>query len=284
MATKKKISTGKKPKPKDKRKSVSTKKPNEAVKRSRRPLPKAKTTGKDPRQLVLAFPGDATPMGLLFDKHVSYQVWSPVGKKLRHLNDWIKFSLGDWMNHGELAFGEQYAQGVDETGMTPETITHLKHIADVVPESIRRIDVLHYGHHVNVAPKKYDREAKIMWLNKAIDNNWGVRKMHEEMNPKAAEEEADEAETPESGCSCCGASPAPEKVCGSCSAVAAKAVETMGVKAAMALMGGKLSKSQASLLGWAFEHIKEPNHQTGAEAEAWGERFKALQKAVSKAA
>lgn len=237
----------------------------------------------DSNQLVLAFPGVVTPQGLLLDRNAPYKSWAPVGIQLRKLGDWAQFAIGDWLNHGETVYGETYAQAADETGYAPESLQKLKSIANAVPISIRRLDKLFYGHHVLVAPTKYKPEEKVMWLERAIENKWGVRKMHEMMmGPKAASEVEEETDIG-GGCETCGASPAPMKVCGACGAVASAASETIGARAAIDSLKRKASKPQLEMLRWAFEWVKEPRIFGSDEEEAsWHARYDGLKKLAEK--
>lgn len=235
-------------------------------------------------QLVLAFPGQAQPMGLVLSQNLPYRTWAPVGHQLRRAKDWVNFAIGDWLCHGEVAYGEKYAQAASETGIPEETLMILKHVSEAVAMDIRRIDKLSWSHHRLVAPAKYDREAKIMWLERAIENEWGVRAMAEAMNPKVSkEEEADENSTV-SGCETCGNTPAGMKCCGKCASVASAALNTVGIEGAIELMKRRPSKPQAEMLSWAFEHIKEPKFPTDAAEIEWQGRYGALKKTVEKLA
>lgn len=220
-------------------------------------------------------------MGLTFDRRLTYRQWAPVGQQLRRAKDWLNFAVGDWMNHGEGAFGEDYTQAVGETGMPPETLQVLKSISGAVPAKIRRIDKLSWSHHRLVAPSKYALEEKVVWLERAIENGWGVRAMAEAMNPPNPKERG--STDPSSGCECCGSSPAPMKSCSKCAAVATTALETIGVKGAIELLRRRPSKPQMEMLVWASAYLREPKFATD-EAEAeWHARFDAFKKTVDKA-
>lgn len=230
-------------------------------------------------QLSLIFPGTVTPQGLRFDRNLPYKQWAPAGLHLKRLDSWVRFAIGDWMNHGEAIYGEEYAQGVSDAGVSPQVAIKLKGVSGAVPEKIRRLDKLSFGHHELVAPAKYELKEKVMWLERAIENDWGVRTMSEAMNPKAVKEPGD----PSSGCECCGASPAPMKSCSKCASVASTALETVGVKGAIELLRRKPSKPQLEMLKWALEYVKEPKFMDEEATIAWQARFEAFKKTVDRA-
>lgn len=241
----------------------------------------SKTSGFD-GQLHLVFPGRVTGNGLIFEKKLPYKQWAPVGMQLRRAKDWVNFGIGDWLNHGEGEYGEDYTQAAGETGMPPETLMVLKSIAGAVPENIRVVDKLSWSHHRLVAPVKYLIPEKVGWLQKAIDNDWGVREMNEAMNPPKSKDAKDD--TISSGCECCGTTPAGMKTCAKCASVASTAIDTVGVKGAIELMKRKPSKPQLEMLAWALENIREPKFRSDEDEIDWQARFDALKLTVEKAA
>lgn len=79
--------------------------------------------------------------------------WEKCGSFLDRIEGAVQFWIGDWLNYGEKAYGEKYAQAVSPT--QAETWQHYAWVSNSV-ESCIRIQDLSYSHHLQVA-KIFDR-------------------------------------------------------------------------------------------------------------------------------
>ena len=229
-----------------------------------------------------------------FDPDLEYAEWAPIGIKFRKAKEWLQFAIGAWLNHGEAHYGEMYTQAAEETGLPEETLMIFKYVDSRVPEEVRILeDHMNWSHHRMVA--KFPPEEQSKWLQMAHQNVWSVRDLKEALKKASGKDgdgqgEGEDKEGREEGpptgeaCVCCGSSPAGMKCCGSCMAVASKAVATIGVRGAIELLGRKPSKPQLAMLKWAYDFIKQPADQTPDEELEWEARYEALGKVAAKAA
>lgn len=221
-SSKKKLQPKPKPQPKPKAKTRSVSSP-----------PTDDNGNGSSGQLALLFHGVFMPMGVAYDAGLPYDEWTPDGIRFRRVKEWLQFAIGDWLNHGEAAYGEMYAQAASETGLPEETLMILKYVSSRI-EPARRIKDLTWSHHREVA--KFPPEEQDKWLERARDKAWSVKELKDalvkagERKRKDREKEGGEGgdEAPPTGeaCECCGSSPAPMRVCGKCLAVAAGGLES----------------------------------------------------------
>lgn len=119
-----------------------------------------------------------TLIGLDFERtDLSYEEFEQVGRALRGIDDAWHWWVGDWLNFGEMTFGEEVAQAVDDksdrydlarsvTGKAQGTLQNCRWVAGAVAKSRRRSE-LSWEHHRFVAAMEPDEQTE--WLNLAID-------------------------------------------------------------------------------------------------------------------
>ena len=78
----------------------------------------------------------------------TYSQWEACGETLRKIEGAVQWWIGDWLNYGEHAYGEKYAQAV--TASEVDTWRHYAWVADHVDSWIRIHDVS-WTHHRQVA-------------------------------------------------------------------------------------------------------------------------------------
>lgn len=102
----------------------------------------------------------------------SFDTWAQLGVFFGRVHRSAKWWIGDWLNFGEGAFGERYAQAADSTGLT---IAYLQNIAwvarNVLPS--RRRDGVSFSSHAEVASLPPDSQTR--WLDEAIKSDWSSR-------------------------------------------------------------------------------------------------------------
>jgi hypothetical protein len=91
-----------------------------------------------------------TPTGLAFDPETPIEVWGGLVERLQRQQKVIEWALADAINFGEAAYGEMYAQWVDETGLSKRTLQNIARIGRIIEPARRRADVS-FSHHAEVA-------------------------------------------------------------------------------------------------------------------------------------
>lgn len=119
--------------------------------------------------------------------NISYKDWETIGKMCGFVGNAWQWWIGDWLNSGELLFGEQSAQGTDTidtrfdlalrvTGREAGTLANIRSVCEKVPKDRRRPE-LTFAHHQEVAPLEPDAQEE--WLAKAIEENWNRSQLRE---------------------------------------------------------------------------------------------------------
>jgi len=81
---------------------------------------------------------------------ISYEEWEKLGQTLRVYEGGVRWWLGDWLNYGEKAYGEKYAQAMDATEMEYQTLVNVSNVAKKFESNRRRLN-LSWSHHAEVA-------------------------------------------------------------------------------------------------------------------------------------
>lgn len=114
--------------------------------------------------------------GLRFNDVVPIGAWEEIGALLKRIEGGVMWWLGDWLNYGEREYGEKYAQAMDASDYSYQTLNGARWVAENV-EFTRRRKELSWSHHREVAslePKEQDK-----WLQKAIDNGWTRKELRD---------------------------------------------------------------------------------------------------------
>jgi hypothetical protein len=107
--------------------------------------------------------------GLVIRPGVAFADWQHLGKTLTQMQGGILWWLDDWLNYGERSYGEMYAQALDATDYSYQTLAHAKSIASKL-DLCRRRQNLSFAHHAEIAsltPAAQDR-----WLDQAESKGW----------------------------------------------------------------------------------------------------------------
>ncbi|HVB24640.1 MAG TPA: DNA methyltransferase [Ktedonobacteraceae bacterium] len=104
--------------------------------------------------------------------------WVSCGRFIKDAEKSVQFWVGDWLIYGETHFGKtDYEKAIEETGLSYQTLRIYKHVASVVPLSLRR-NKLSFHHHKEVA--SLSQETQETLLNQAEKHNWPVLKLKQE--------------------------------------------------------------------------------------------------------
>jgi len=134
-----------------------------------------------------------TTVGLRAEGDMPWEVWVAFGEQLRDIEGAVQWWIGDWLNYGEHAYGEKYAQAVSES--QAKTWATYAYVARSVPMSIRMENVSWSKHQV-VAPLSPEEQTR--YLEMCSDEGTTVKQLR-----AAVKGPVEPAQAPET-CSQCG--------------------------------------------------------------------------------
>ena len=117
-------------------------------------------------------------VGLRVDGLIPFEQWQAVGERLRFMHGAVLWWTGDWMNYGEDAYGEQYAQALEPKDHSMGHYINAGWVSRRVDVSRRR-ETLSFKHHYEVATLEPDDQDDL--LTKAEASGWSTRELHEEV-------------------------------------------------------------------------------------------------------
>ena len=123
-----------------------------------------------------------TPTGLVVRPSATYNEWKEVGGILHRLDGSLQWLIGDWLVHGQRAWGETYEQIAAATGYEVKTLYNYSYVAAHVDFSSRE-ENLTFGHHNLVAGMEPGEQ--IRWLAEAIERDWSVAELRDAIHPKS---------------------------------------------------------------------------------------------------
>lgn len=115
------------------------------------------------------------PTGIEFHGDLSREEWNALGEKLSSVGKSIGFMIGDWINYGEMEWGEMYDEIQQRTGLDYGTLANFAYVAKRVHFSLRN-EKLDWNHHAVVAKVKTS-EDQSKWLSIAEDEKMSVRRL-----------------------------------------------------------------------------------------------------------
>jgi hypothetical protein len=125
---------------------------------------------------------ELTPTDLKISDAVDIFEWKQIGHKLCRCQAALQWWVGDWINHGEAAYGNKYKEAInifgEESsggyGYTPE---QLRVYASVANRVVKRLTTVSWSHHFIVAPMPTKEQQK--WLSLSDKNKWTVKQLKE---------------------------------------------------------------------------------------------------------
>lgn len=133
-------------------------------------------------ELVPAKKFQYTLTGIEFDPQLTFEEWAAIGGGLLELHYMTPIRIGIWLCEGERRWGETFAQAVDITHLSVDTLAHYKSTMSRVPAEVRQPG-LTLSHYRTVAALPLEDQKK--YLDEAHANNLSVR----ELNSLVAAEE-----------------------------------------------------------------------------------------------
>lgn len=139
----------------------------------------------------LASLGRWSRAGLDLPESTTFEQWCAIGEQLRAVEQSVMWWIGDWLRFGERKYGETYAQAIDATGFSQQTLMNAKWVASRYGQTSLRRENLTFGHHaVAAALPTLEREHV---LQAAEDNGWSIGQLRSEVQKRR---EADDVPPP----------------------------------------------------------------------------------------
>lgn len=100
-----------------------------------------------------------TPTGLIFATDTPIEVWGALTERMIRQSKRLHWAIADAINFGDAAYGEKYAQWVDETGLTVSTLNKIAWVGRKFPQDRRRESVDFTYHEQVAALEPEDQDA-----------------------------------------------------------------------------------------------------------------------------
>lgn len=107
-----------------------------------------------------------TPTQLILPSNLTYDQWDRIGRQLQLADIAVQWWIGDWLAYGEHKWREKYAQAVQVTGRSEQTLMNYHFVAKAIKPSRRR-EQLGFSIHAEVA--SLDEEDQERILSKAAN-------------------------------------------------------------------------------------------------------------------
>lgn len=98
---------------------------------------------------------------LLAEREPTFEEWQTAGAALRHMSQSLNWFIGDWLLLGERLFPDRYAQAVDATGYSYQTVANCRWVCGRI-EPERRRPELAFHHHTLVAALEPPEQEKLL--------------------------------------------------------------------------------------------------------------------------
>lgn len=116
-----------------------------------------------------ALPGAVSAVSLELPPDLSFDHWLSIGQTLRQMERSVLWWIGDWLRFGERRYGETYAQALEATDYSYQTIADAKWLAEKF-EFSRRRENLSWSHHREVAALPDQQQDTL--LDEAAAGGW----------------------------------------------------------------------------------------------------------------
>lgn len=118
--------------------------------------------------------------GLIIANDTSFEEWQSMGDWLQSAERSLMWWIGDWVRFGEHKWGEKYAQAIDATGQSYQTLRDAAWVSGAFGLS-ERSDKLGWSHYRQAASVK-DKSARSLILRDAEQEGWSVRETRAAVN------------------------------------------------------------------------------------------------------
>ncbi len=124
-------------------------------------------------------PATRTPISWTPPADMKFEAWQDEFAKLMVAQASLPWLLGDCLNAGELAFGQDYTQALPVTRKAESLKVYMWVAAKVSP--VTRVTDLHWSHHRAVAKLEPSEQAR--WLERAREGDWSSRALMDALKP-----------------------------------------------------------------------------------------------------
>lgn len=110
--------------------------------------------------------------------NLTYEEWVEEGRRLGRYVRGLQWRVHAWVEYGETHYGERFAQALDETGYSTQSLLNIMAVGRAFPE-YRRREQLSFGHHDAVTG--LTPEAQDAMLDAAEQGAWSVTRLRQEV-------------------------------------------------------------------------------------------------------
>lgn len=124
--------------------------------------------------------GLATFTSLSLPPEIGYEAYLNVGAALGAAHRSVAWCLADWINFGERAYGEKYADAIEVTKLNEQTLMNYAYVGRKIPPD-RRVPGIPFGVHAELA--SLDPPEQVAWLDKVKQNGWKRAELRAHLRP-----------------------------------------------------------------------------------------------------
>lgn len=124
-------------------------------------------------------PGVWEQTGLRLPEGLTFDEWEGVGGTLQAMERSVMWWIGDWLLYGEKQWGEMYAQAIDATDYSYQSLRIAKYVSSQF-DMLRRRNNLSWSHHREAA--SLSRQEADLALDGAEENGWSKAQLRAEVS------------------------------------------------------------------------------------------------------
>lgn len=110
---------------------------------------------------------------------IKWDEWVADGQRIRNLDVYGKFLLGDWINAGQQRFGEMYSQAIDQ-GVNYNTAIKCAWVARKIHAAARPLAFDRpFSHSELLAKQNFGADEQVDWLTLDVENNYTTMQLAE---------------------------------------------------------------------------------------------------------
>lgn len=121
-------------------------------------------------------------IGLSIEPSMGEQDWEDLGYILNTFDERRQWWIGDWLAHGERAWGKTYAWAAEQFGYEVQSLRDIAYVCKSVKVSVRT-DTLSFAHHKLVASSSPELQAE--WLRYAATKKLNIAMLRQYMRELA---------------------------------------------------------------------------------------------------
>lgn len=141
---------------------------------------------RQPTGFLDGFNVEVTATGLVLPADMPLDRFIELVRLLGAISSAVPFYIGDTALFGDDAYGQAYAQAMNDFGLAYQTLANYAHVCRWVQPDVRRDD-LSFGHHAAVSgmttgegdDRVPDKARQRYWLQQAVDKDWSRAQLRE---------------------------------------------------------------------------------------------------------